>query len=126
MKNAKTIFGGIALTALLLSSFSIEAKSNYSNKVVSAEDKIKARATNPFMPSLSVDEAPVFATQKTLSFVEKFSPEQLNTLIGVWPARTETVLTATQPVEEVVVSAQPEASGNYSPEQLVDILGISF
>lgn len=122
MKNTKLFLFSVVATALLFSTLNAEAKSNYSNKVSLEEDRLKANTTTSFMPSLSIDEAPVFSTQMIHATIEKYSPEQLNHLIGVWPARVE----AENKVNHLHVALPESTVNNYTPEQFVKILELTF
>jgi hypothetical protein len=125
MKNAKSFLGSFVLTALLFSSLNTEARSNYSNKAIAPEDKLKAAEGLPFFPLASVEEAPTFSAQPALSSIDRFSPEQLNQLMGVWPVRTETVSKPSKSVEVLVAPAEATPH-SYSPQQLAELLGLNF
>lgn len=127
MKNARVFLAGCMMVALLFSSVNTEAKNNYSNKVVKSEDKAKAGVANNFLPSLGVEDVPEFPSQRVPGFLEKYTPEQLNKLMGLWPDRTEEKAAAKAKVESPEEPVVPvTGSGKYSPEQLVNILGLSF
>lgn len=122
MKNTRLFLNSVALTALLFSSLNTEAKSNFSNKESFNEDKIKATVASNLLPAVpAVVEAPLFSKISAFSAFEKYSPEQLNTLIGVWPARLENTTD-----EGLNTAGLNEISNSYSPEQLISILGLNF
>ncbi len=124
MKNTKSFLAGAAMVALLFSSVQVEAKNNYSNKAFKNEDKIKGQTARSFMPSVSLEDAPELPAQKTADFFDRYTPEQLNRILGVWPARSEKTVSSPSTSPDAERQAAPER--NYTPEQLVDILGISF
>lgn len=119
MKNTRLFLAGVAMVALLFSSAHVEAKNNYSNKIAHNEDKIKGQAANSFMPSLMMEEAPELPAQKTAHPFDKYTPEQLNRIMGVWPERRENTFRL-NPAEQIAPGV------SYSPEQLINILGIHF
>ncbi len=124
MKNTKSFLVVATMVALLFSSGHVEAKNNYSNKTVQNEDKIKGHVANSFMPSVTPEEAPELPAQKTADLFDKYTPEQLNRIMGVWPER------GAKPAPSQSVSLNPEEQVapaiSYSPEQLILILGIHF
>lgn len=125
MKNTKSFLAGAAMVALLFSSVQVEAKNNYSNKTLKNEDKIKGHAANSFMPSVTIEDAPELPAQKAPDFFDKYTPEQLNRIMGVWPERSESIARPKSVSPDTAVQAAP-ATTDYSPDQLVNILGISF
>ncbi len=124
MKNTKSFLTGAVMVALLFSSGHVEAKNNYSNKIAQNEDKIKGHAANNFMPSAAMEEAPELPAQKTADLFDKYTPEQLNRIMGVWPERRENTVRSQSVSLNPAEQAAPGT--NYSPEQLINILGINF
>ncbi len=124
MKNTKSFLAVATMVALLFSSGHVEAKNNYSNKAVQNEDKIKGRLANSFMPSITPEEAPELPAQKTVDLFDKYTPEQLNRIMGIWPERGAKTVSSQSvslnPTEQVAPAI------SYSPEQLIHILGIHF
>ncbi len=112
------------MVALLFSSVQVEAKNNYSNKALKNEDKIKGHAAHSFMPSATIEDAPELPAQKTLDLFDKYTPEQLNRIMGVWPERNENIVRPKSVFPDTAVQAAPVT--DYSPDQYVNILGISF
>ncbi len=124
MKNTKSFLAGAAMVALLFSSVHVEAKNNYSNKALKNEDKVKGHTVNSFMPSLTIEDAPEPVTQKTPDFFNKYTPEQLNRIMGVWPERSENIAVSGSVSPDEAVQAAPGT--DYSPDQFVNILDINF
>ncbi|ODS84005.1 MAG: hypothetical protein ABS46_05005 [Cytophagaceae bacterium SCN 52-12] len=112
------------MVALLFSSAHVEAKNNYSNKIALNEDKIKGHAANSFMPSVVLEEVPELPVQKAAGLFDKYTPDQLNRIMGVWPERRGNVVPSRSASLSPAEQAAPGTS--YSPEQLVNILGIKF
>ncbi|GAA4445927.1 hypothetical protein GCM10023091_38210 [Ravibacter arvi] len=128
MKNAKLKVATALMAALFLTSFASEAKNNYFNIADKNEEKVKTHGVAAFMPVVSTEETPSFPSYRAAGFTEKYTPTQLNKLMGVWPDREQT---NREPGNESKFSVEPAdttqaADRVYSPEQFADLLGISF
>lgn len=119
-------------TTLLLGVFILfaqlsEAKNNFSNKQFVFDDKPKANSYQPVLLASTSEVLPEFSSKATYNVLDKFTPEQLNRIIGVWPESKEEAkskVQATAKVEKVEILAP--VAGQYSPEQFVEILGLQF
>jgi len=124
MKSTKSFLAAVAMVVLLFPSGHVEAKNNYSNKTIQNEDKVKGQLVPSFMPSFLEEDTPELPAQKTTDLFDKYTPEQLNKIMGVWPERRAST-NGTQLVSlDLNVQAAPAV--NYTPEQLADLLGIRF
>lgn len=125
MKSTKLISTSIFLGVFLFLSQVCLAKNNFSNKLNFVEEKPKASTSPLAILAASSEVLPEFTVKTYHSTLDKFTPEQLNRIIGVWPEHnTASEVKASESKVETQIS-EP-ATQSFSPEQFVEILGLSF